>query len=198
MGQVAQARLIVVLFALLVLIPKLVIAARTYGTEDILTWTRFAEGVNVKGPVGVYSIDFRPVTDTIYNHPPLMGWYLRIANILSRHGIPLRFTIRAISSAADVVTALVSFEILRGRASLLRATVSGVLIPGSPVLFLISGYHGNTDPLFIMPARSSSWTRTERFSAERRSPSPSASRSFRSSFFRPSRCIWCGTDATCC
>ena len=140
----------VLVVALLVLIPKLVIAALTYGTQDILTWTLFAKGVAERGPTGIYSINFAPIEHTIYNHPPLIGWYLQLTNLLSRAGIPLRFTIRAVSSAADMVSALLSFEILRRRTSLRRATSSGVLIGASPVLFLISGYHGNTDPLFVM------------------------------------------------
>jgi hypothetical protein len=80
-------------------------ARRTDGTENILTWTRFAAGVKGNGPAGVCPIGFRPVAHTSYNHPPLMGWYLKAANALSDYGILLRFTIRAISSFADVNSA---------------------------------------------------------------------------------------------
>lgn len=79
-----------------------------------------------------------------------MGYFLEVVNRLSEWGVPLRVTIRAVSSAADVISGLLVFEILRRRGSLLRATIAGVAVGASPVLFLISGYHGNTDPLFVM------------------------------------------------
>jgi hypothetical protein len=61
-------RLTVLGVALATLVPKLILASRTFGTEDVLTWTKFAHGVAVAGPVGVYSIDFHHVAGTIYNH----------------------------------------------------------------------------------------------------------------------------------
>ena len=145
-----RARLTVLGIAIASLSVKLVIAARTFGTEDVQTWTRFAHGVAKSGPVGVYSLDFHIIAGTIYNHPPLMGYYLEAANGLARAGIGLGFTIRAVSSLADVASALLVFELVRKRWTLPRAFVSGVVVGLSPVLFLVSGYHGNTDPLFVM------------------------------------------------
>ncbi|MDQ1691889.1 MAG: hypothetical protein QOD87_1997 [Pseudonocardiales bacterium] len=145
-------RLTVLGVALATLVPKLILASRTFGTEDVLTWTKFAHGVSVAGPVGVYSIDFHHVAGTIYNHPPLMGYYLAAANQLARAGIPLGFTIRSVSSIADVFSALLVFEMVRRRWSLRKATAAAILVGISPVLFLVSGYHGNTDPLFVMLA----------------------------------------------
>ena len=59
-------------------------------------------------------------------------------------------TIRVVSSAADMISAVLVFEILRRRGSLLRSTFSSIAVATSPVLFLISGYHGQTDPLLVM------------------------------------------------
>jgi len=50
----ARARTTVLLIALLFLVSKLVIAAMTYGTNDVSYWIDFARGVALKGPVGVY------------------------------------------------------------------------------------------------------------------------------------------------
>jgi len=145
-----RARLLVIIVGLVVLIPKLLIASRTYGTEDIHTWTDFAQGVARRGPVGIYEIDFRQLTGGLYNHPPLMGYYLEVVNKLAQWGVPLRVTIRAVSSVADMVSGLLVFEILRRRQSLEQSTLAAALITASPILFLISGYHGNTDPVFMM------------------------------------------------
>ena len=123
---------------------------RTYGTQDVQTWAGFAQGVSQRGPVGIYGINFGRLNGTVYNHPPLVGYYLEVVNKLSQWGVPLRVTIRALASAADVISSLLVFEILRRRSSLLRSSISGLAVAASPVLFLISGYHGNTDPLFVM------------------------------------------------
>lgn len=149
---VRRARWTCVLVAALALGPKLLIAWRTGGTEDVSAYTHFAADVAEKGPVGVYSIDFGSIAQPVYNHPPLMGWYLQAANALSQYGTPVGFTIRAVSSWADVFSSLLCFEILRRRTSVPRALTAGLLVSVSPVLFLISGYHGNTDPLFVMLA----------------------------------------------
>jgi hypothetical protein len=145
---VRRHRWIVIGVGIVVLAAKLVVAATTRGTNDVIHWYHFAAAVAQDGPVGVYAHHF--VRDELYNHPPAIGFYLEALNVLQNWGIPLRFTIRAVSSTADVLTAVLIFEILRQRRSLRRATASGVLVAASPVLFIISGFHGNTDPLFTM------------------------------------------------
>ena len=147
---VPRARWIVILAGLLALTAKVLIATNTYGTEDIHTWSGFALGVRQRGPVGVYGIDFPAVNGTLYNHPPLVGYYLALVNLLANWGVPLNLSLRGFSSAADVITALLVFEILLRRTPLRRAMLSAVGVAVSPALLLISGYHGNTDPVFVM------------------------------------------------
>jgi Dolichyl-phosphate-mannose-protein mannosyltransferase len=142
----ARARTTVIVIALLVLIPKLVIAAGTGGTDDVFSWIAFAEGVGLKGPLAVYELHFV----TVYNHPPLVGYFLEVVNALAKVGVPVKFTIRALASIADVASAVLVFELLRTRRSLAIATMSGILVATSPVLFLVSGFHGNTDAIFLM------------------------------------------------
>ncbi|MCW2527643.1 MAG: rane protein, partial [Pseudonocardiales bacterium] len=126
---------------------KLVLAARTYGTNDIRHWTDFSRAVRQDGPVGVYKFKFK---SSFYNHPPLIGYYLEFVNLGIHVGVPLRFTIRAVSSIADVATALIMFELLRTRTSPARSFIGALGCAASPVLFLVSGFHGNTDPIFVM------------------------------------------------
>jgi Dolichyl-phosphate-mannose-protein mannosyltransferase len=139
---------VVVLVAVAVLIPKMIIAARTFGTNDVRHWQTFVQAVAERGPVGVYAVHFRD--GSFYNHPPLIGYYLLAVNKLRLHGVSVGFTIRSVSSVADVASAVLIYEILRRRRSLAEATLGAVLVAASPVLFIISGFHGNTDPIFAM------------------------------------------------
>jgi hypothetical protein len=137
----------VLLVALLALVPKLIIAARTYGTNDIFHWYDFLQAVHNHGPVGIYSFKFK---HSYYNHPPLIGYYLWVLDKLQGHHLRMPLTLRSVSSVSDVVSAVLVFEILRRRRALVEATAAGVLVAISPVLFIISGFHGNTDPVFVM------------------------------------------------
>ncbi len=147
MADVRRCRWVVLGVAAAVLVVKLLLAALTRGTNSADTWTLFAGGVAQAGPVGVYALDF---PGQLYNHPPLIGYWLGLLNVLEGWGFSIRFSIRAAASLADVVTAVVVFELLRTRTSVRRATASGVLVAVSPVLLVISGFHANTDPIFVM------------------------------------------------
>lgn len=97
----------------------------TYGTQDITAWTGFAQGVSQRGPLGIYALHHT------LNYPPLVGYCLEVVNRLAEWGVPLKVTIRAVSSAADVISGLLVFEILRRRGSLLRSTISGIAVAAS-------------------------------------------------------------------
>ncbi len=142
----SRPRTLILAVALPVLLLKLWIAARTYGTNDIGHWGDFTAAVRSKGPVGIYGVRFER---SFYNHPPLMGYVLWFVNGIQDVGIPYRFTIRAFSSLADVGSALVLFALLQRRRGVVEASVAGILIAASPLLFVVSGFHGNTDPDFV-------------------------------------------------
>jgi hypothetical protein len=126
---------------------KLRLAAATAGTNDIRHWRDFAASVRRLGPIDIYSTRFR----VPFNHPPLIGWFLVAVNAVSSHGGPsLRFLIRVPASVADVATAVVVFELVRRHRSVSEATWAGVVVAFSPILVVISGFHGNTDPVFVM------------------------------------------------
>ncbi|SDO29809.1 Protein of unknown function [Nakamurella panacisegetis] len=146
MISVRAARRGVLAFAAVALVIKLVLAATTYGTNDIGHWGDFLAGVRQAGPVGIYGLTFRL---SFYNHPPLVGYLLQFVNLISGTGIPYRFTIRALASLADVGSAFLVFELLRRRMPLRRAQFGAIGVAVSPVLILVSGFHGNTDPTFV-------------------------------------------------
>jgi len=133
--------------ALVVLVPKLILAATTYGTNDVGHWLDFLHAVRLSGPVGVYSYPFQ---HSLYNHPPLIGYYLELISAGTHVGLAANFSIRAVSSLADVASAVLVFELLRTRRPLREATLAGLVVACSPILVIISGYHGNTDPVFTM------------------------------------------------
>jgi hypothetical protein len=60
------------------------------------------------------------------------------------------FLMRVPACLADLVTALLMFELVRLARPAREAAVAAVLVVWSPVLFVISGFHGNTDPIFVM------------------------------------------------
>ncbi|MDQ1477237.1 MAG: hypothetical protein QOE62_2466 [Actinomycetota bacterium] len=151
-SHVARMRLLVFGVVLAATAVKLILAATTQGTNDVFNWAQFGEGVRRYGPIDIYGHRFRVGTHLfpIYNHPPLMGWMLVLFNKLDDLGIPFRFMIRVPATLADIVTTMLVFELVRSRRSLLQATIAGVMVASSPALIIVSGFHGNTDPVFLM------------------------------------------------
>jgi hypothetical protein len=145
---VARWRLVALVAGLLALTVKVTVAIRTSGTTDVLLWQSFADSVRLNGPVGIYGHEFA----LPYNHAPLSGWLLVLINWTTDHiGGSLPLLIRLPASVADVVTGLVVFELLlrTGRTARAAATAA-TLVVLSPILLIISGFHGNTDALFVM------------------------------------------------
>lgn len=142
-----RCRLAVLAAALLATAVKLALAVTTYGSLDVRYFVEFAQGVRDFGPIGVYGHEFTEQ----YNHPPLVGWGLLAAGWLADHhvaGFPT--LIRLPSIMADPVTALLVFELVRRQRGAGTAAVAGGLVAVSPVLAAVSGFHGNTDPVFVM------------------------------------------------
>ena len=142
---VRQARYVVLAAALAAFLAKAWLAWRTLGQDDTyIWWPTFMRAVHDHGPVGVYG---QEMVGQPYNHPPLTGWWLVALDYLRLHtNVPLGFWIRIGSVVADFFCGWVIFEVLRRRQPLWQATAAGALVAASPVLYVISGYHGNHDP----------------------------------------------------
>jgi hypothetical protein len=140
-------RLVVVLAGVATVL-KLQIAARTFGSNDVGYFGEFAEGVREYGPVGIYGHEFPA---SLYNHGPLAGWLLLAINWVLDHDVTsFPFLIRVPACLADFGTALLVFALVRLVRSPREAAAAALLVVWSPVLFVISGFHGNTDPVFVM------------------------------------------------
>jgi Dolichyl-phosphate-mannose-protein mannosyltransferase len=141
-----RRRLVVLSIAVVVAAFALAIAANTRGTVDVYIFRGFAAVIRHVGPVDIYG---QHITGPPYNHPPLTGWLLVLINHLTDNGAGFAFLIRAPAILADIVTSVLVFELVRVRRPLTEATVAGVMVACSPALIIISGFHGNTDPIFV-------------------------------------------------
>jgi hypothetical protein len=153
---------LVLLVALAVAIAKIRFASVTWGTNDVGYWTEFANGVRKWGPVDIYGHRFRQ----IYNHPPLATDMLVAVNwIVDRGGPPLSTLVKLPAIVGDLVTTMIVFDLVRRFRPLREATAAGLSLALSPALFVISGFHGNTDPFFVSLALVATWLLATRKSA---------------------------------
>jgi len=143
-----KLRLAVVAVAAVATILKIYIAYKTLGTDDVWLFQNFAWQVRKSGPIGIYGAP--PPTRAPYNHPPLIGWMLLCFNVLVDHGARMPLLIRLPATLSDFITALLLFELIRTRRPVREAAVGAGLFALSPALGVISGFHGNTDPVAIM------------------------------------------------
>ncbi len=137
------------------------LAATTHGTDDVRTFEQFARIIGRVGPVGIYGVPH--AAGGLYNHPPLTGDLLWILQQISREGVSFPLLIRLPAIVADVFTSLLVFELVRDwTGSDRRAMWAGAGMACSPVLIIISGFHGNIDPVFILLVLLSVWLLTRR------------------------------------
>jgi hypothetical protein len=151
-GFLAQSRrcknLWIVGLALIALVLKLVIAFNSFGTNDVVTFYHFGKALNENG------LEWTYLHSMYFNHPPLIAYYLRGIYALSEQrwcqdiGVHFPFLLRLPGIIADFLVVLV----------LLRMTKTDLRIPTwalalfalSPVSLMVSGFHGNTDPIVVM------------------------------------------------
>jgi 4-amino-4-deoxy-L-arabinose transferase-like glycosyltransferase len=145
-------RIALTVIALVVTAIKVKTAVTTRGTDDVLLWAQFAEGVARYGPVGIYGHEF----GMQYNHPPLSGWLLVVINWLISFGngcdvwLDVPTLVRLPAVFADAATAFIVFGLVRRGRPEWQAGLASLLLIASPAYFVISGFHGNTDSVFIM------------------------------------------------
>ena len=134
---------------------KVIIARNTYGSLDALLWETNLQELRHDGLSTLYKngtvvrIAGQPDHHEIFNHPPFMirllagwGWLSDVT------GQPLRFWLRATCAVADLASvALLVAIMLRTQAVFQPATL--LLVAASPVSLMISGFHGNVDPIMI-------------------------------------------------
>ena len=116
---------------------KLVLAWVTIGTNDIVTWRAFAIQAKLCGAC-VYNLT-GPYGDP-FNHPPFIIHLLRV--LPDTDWFP--FWLRLPSILADIGTI---FFVSRLLPNLSRGAL--LLLALNPISILISGFHGNIDPVML-------------------------------------------------
>jgi hypothetical protein len=125
------------------LLLRVVLWQLTEGTNDIRTWARFAQGIDVYGLGGTY------VRDAFFNHPPPMGLLARaVWQIAPWLGMPFGKCFKLFGMFAELATALLLREIWLRRGQPDRAALAFAAYGCGLSGILVSGYHGNTDPVY--------------------------------------------------
>lgn len=146
--DVRRARSVVLAVSAVAFVAKMVLAAQTRGPADVRIFDAFARAIAQVGPLRIYEHPMPRLP--VYNHPPLASWMLLGFDGLDRLGIPFGVLIRTPACLADLVSAVLVFEILRRRRSTGTAMACALGCALSPVLFATSGHHGNTDSVAVM------------------------------------------------
>jgi hypothetical protein len=131
-----ERRTAVIAIAAIAFFAKLWLAFSTYGTNDVYTYERFGLWSRYLGA------DLYRIAPDL-NHPPSMLHFLSALLGLSGFThLPFPFWLRFFGIVADVGTLWLIWRIAGPRLAVLLLAIS-------PINILISGFHGNTDPVMI-------------------------------------------------
>jgi Gpi18-like mannosyltransferase len=149
-STVAQrTQLLVVVSALIALALKLVIAMNTFGTNDVIALYQFGACLTQHGLYWTYK------NVVAFNHPPLVAYFLQATFRLSQlplllhNGLTFPFWIRLPGIFADFIGVLVVLAVSRQLSTRIPVWALHVFAL-SPVSLMITGFHGNTDPLMVL------------------------------------------------
>ena len=129
--------------AALAFFAKIVLALKTYGTNDVYAYDQFSVWTQYLG-VELYHFD------PLFNHPPSMIYLLHgLARVAFVTGLPFQFWLRVPAIVADAGTLWLVWKLLGPRVDQRSTFWALVLLAAAPPLILISGFHGNTDSVVI-------------------------------------------------
>lgn len=138
----------VVALALVALTLKLAIAYNTIGTNDAVVFYGFAKVLSEHGLEWTYQ------HSRYFNHPPLIAYYLRGIYALTEQrwcqdiGLHFPFLLRLPGIIADFL--VVGVLLRMSKTDFRIPTWAVALFALSPVSLMVSGFHGNTDPVMVL------------------------------------------------
>jgi len=136
--------------ALIGLFLKLAIAYNTVGTNDAINFYGFARALSD------HSLQWTYQHSRYFNHPPLVAYYLRaIFNITEQNwcqaiGLHFPFLLRLPGILADFLLVLLLLRIAKTEPRWRIPAWALATFALSPVSLMVSGFHGNTDPVMVM------------------------------------------------
>lgn len=147
-----------VLVAATAFLLKTAIALSTYGSTDVLIYESDVAKVRRDGAVSLYRDGIQTEwcgqaeqrSCPPFIHPPFMIHAVRGWAVLAEiSGLPFRFWLRFTCAMADVGSLALLVRLLRRRLSEGQTRVALLWFAASPIAILISGFHGNTDPILM-------------------------------------------------
>ncbi len=145
---------ILIVAAALAFTLKAVLSVATYGTNDVLFWEADIRKIQSDGGLALYRDGAVPALGEKrygvehFNQPPFMVHAFRAGGVAAAvSGIPFRVWLRITSAVADVGILLLIWGMLGSQKPLPLSRLLPVAL--SPVLILVSGFHGNTDSVMI-------------------------------------------------
>ncbi len=133
---------LVIIAAITAFIIKVLLASQTMGTNDIFYWKMFLDVANNYGGIVLYQ------QLSWWNHPPMMIHILYIIGLLeSTFGISFNFLLRFFPILADIGSLVIVYKILKSTNNFSLPKL--LLLALAPTSIMISGFHGNTDPIMI-------------------------------------------------
>jgi len=136
---------------------KLAIAFNTFGTNDVAAFYMFAGSLREHGLEWTYRNGVVFFSNfPVFNHPPLTAYYLEMIGHLSKkpllrdYGLTFPFLLRLPGIIADFVSVLVLIGIRNTTPIRQAPTWAMLLFALSPISIMVSGFHGNTDPIMVM------------------------------------------------
>jgi hypothetical protein len=126
---------------------KVYLAINTLGSPDVLGYQDYLVKIRSVGGIGAYYAG--GAYDNPFNVPPLnipviraMGWFADVS------GLPFRFWLRLPCIVADIGSLLLVASLLNNQAGKSKFTLL-LMLGLCPASIMISGFHGNSDPVMI-------------------------------------------------
>lgn len=148
-SQTKHRALWIAIAALLATAAKAAIAWNTIGTNDVVTFYYFARSLQEHG------LEWTYLHHIAFNHPPVTAYFLvgiyKLAQLpfLQENGISFPFLLRLPGILADLVSIWAVVETAKSVESKVP-TWALLLFAVSPASLMITGFHGNTDPIMAM------------------------------------------------
>ncbi len=142
-----NANVWIILAAVIALGLKLNIALNTEGTNDVYFFHQFGHDMAQHGLEWTYT------NRVMFNHPPPVAYFLQGLFQVSQspslrdNGVTYPFLLRLPGIIADLAVVLI---LMRLRERWRLPTWSLILLALTPVSLMVSGFHGNTDPVLVL------------------------------------------------